>query len=221
VGIVQQNTGTAASGTSFTASLLSASSASNCVVIVVAGSTTITTPASWTLRTSQVANMGHYWFERSGVSVTSQALAGGGASPETWWMFEIASGVHQTSTGQNAVPNATTYNTPSITPTSGTKILLASIGSQMATGSFIARTVSGWTSSFVEQIDVCEASGDYPMQGGAILPDFTADGTTAYSTTATFSSTSSGRSALIGSYTTTAGAAVNPLPEMAMAPIRR
>jgi hypothetical protein len=177
-------------------------------VLIVAGSATITTPAGWTLRTSQVANEGHYWFERSGVSVTSVALTGGSASPETWWMVEIAGGVYQLATGQNNVASGTTYNTPSITPTAGTKILLASIGSASnVLGDNIVRTASGWTSSFVEQIDICQPSSDYPMQGGAILPDFTADGVAAYSTTATYSSASTGRSALIGSYVTAAGAA--------------
>ena len=133
-------------------------------------------------------------------------------------MFEIAGGVYQLATGQNNAAVGTTYNTPAITPTAGTKILFASIGSQSAAlGDNLVRTVSGWTNSFVEQIDICQQSVDYPMQGGAILPDFTADGVASYSTTATYSSSSGGRSALIGSYTTSG--AVRPA-SLVMPPFR-
>jgi len=221
VGIAQQNSGLAASASAgFTASLPGASSASNTVVLIVAGSSTITTPTNWTLRTSQVNSMGHYWFERSGVSLTSIALTGGSASPETWWMFEVTAGVYQTATEQNNVASGTTYNTTAIVPTAGTKIMIASIASQAPSGS-TARTVSGWTSSYTEQIDICQATGDGPMQGGAILPDFTADGVASFSTTTTYSGISIGRSALHGSYTTSSGGGGPALPRYpTMAPYR-
>lgn len=220
MGIIQQNTGVF-DGTSFTASLASASSASNGVVLIIAGNTTITTPASWTLRTSQVNFMGHYMFDRAGASLTSVAVTNS-AGQGTWWMAEIASGTHDISTSANNSASGTTYNTPNLTPTAGTREVLASIASTAFTANQ-ARTVSGWTNSFVEQADLCQTltATDEPMQGVASLDNITTDGVTVYSTTTTYSANSVGRSALIGAYvTSTGGAAPAPPRYPTMAPYR-
>lgn len=218
MGILQQNTGLVSASGSFTASLNSASSSANTVVLVIGGSSTINTPASWTLRASQVANMGHYVFERAGVSLTSVAVTSPETTaPTTWWMAEIQAGVYNTSTATNNLAAGTTFATTAITPAAGTKILIASIGSQAAGGP--ARTISGWTNSFVEQADLCQASSDYPMQGIAILPDFTASGSTSYTTTGTYSASSVSRSAIAVSYATSSSVAAVP-PILIMQPRR-
>src|SRR5437868_5875590 len=202
MGILQQASGTfTASG--FAPTLPATSSSANCVVLIIAGNTTITTPTNWTLRTSQVNQMGHYLFDRQGValqSVTVTSAAGQG----TWCIAEIARGSFQTggALSQNAATNATTYSTNSLTPTAGTRTIIASLGSTQ-TGT--VRTLSGWTNSFVEVADVCQPTADYPMQGVAVLDNLTANGSTAYSTTGTYSTSSGGRSAIIASYVTTAG----------------
>jgi hypothetical protein len=207
VTIVQQASGTfTASG--WVAALPAASSASNLVVLIVAGNTTVTTPSGWRTTTgtggNQVNDMGHYLFDRQGVSITSITMASA-AGVGTWWMAEIAGGVFVSTSGQNNVASSTTYNTASLTPSAGTRILVASIAS-LASAQQV-RTVSGWTNSFVEQADVCQPSADYPMQGVAVLDNTVANGSTAYSTTTTYSIASPSRSALIAAYTTTAGAA--------------
>jgi hypothetical protein len=199
VPIVQQASGTW-SGTSVTPTLPGASSASNLVVLIIAGNTTVTTPGSWNLRTSQVNQMGHYLYDRAGFSLTSVAVTTA-SGQGTWWIAEISGGVYDTSTSANSTSGSGTYVTPSLTPASGTRILIASLGST----STVARTISGWTNSFVEQADVCQASADFPMQGVAVLDSVAANGSTAYSTTATYSLTSPGRSAIIASYATSAG----------------
>jgi hypothetical protein len=199
VGIVQQASGLW-TGTSFTPTLPVASSAANGILIIVAGNTTVTTPTNWTLRTSQVNTMGHYAFTRDGVALTSVAMTSA-AGQGTWYIAEIAGGVYQTSTSQNANTNSTTYSTLTMTPTAGTRELFASIGSTVTGGA--ARTVSGWTNSFVEQADLCQATVDGPMQGVASLDNVAANGSTAYTTTATYSAQSTGRSAIAVSYVTT------------------
>lgn len=210
--LVQQASGVF-NGTTFSPTLPGASSASNTVVIVVAGNTTITTPTNWTLRTSQVNQMGHYWLERPSVSLTSVAITNA-SGQGTWWIAEISGGVYDTGApalGANVATATNVYNTPTLTPTAGTRILLASIGGTATSG---ARTVSGWTNGFVEQADVCQTTGaaDFPMQGVAILDSLTASGSTGYSTDITYSNSSTGRTAIIASYATTAGAAPAAVP---------
>lgn len=214
--IIQQASGTfTASG--FSATLPGASSASNCVVLIIAGNTTITTPASWTARQSNVNEMGHYLYDRAGASLTSVTVTSA-AGQGTWWIAEIGSGAHDISSSANNIAQTTTYTTPSLTPTAGTRIVIASLAS--LTGFATVRTISGWTNSFVEQADVCQASADYPMQGVATLDDFTANGSTAYSTTGTYSASSS-RSAIIASYVTGSGGGAPAIPPILVMQTRR
>lgn len=214
MGIVQQASGTF-SGTSFTPTLPGASSASNGILLIVAGNTTVTTPTNWTLRTSQVNFMGHYAYTRDGVSLTSVSVSNA-SGQGTWWIAEIAGGTYDTSTSANSSSANTTYATPNLTPTAGTREVVASIGSTQSGGNG-ARTISGWTNSFLEQADLCQASVDFPMQGVATLDDITANGSTSYSTTGTYSLSSAGRSAIIVSYVTAAGGGGSPtLPDVAM-----
>lgn len=202
MGIIQQASG-AFTGTSFTPTLPAASTAANTVAIVVAANTTITTPTNWSARASSVNEMGHYLIDRSGTSLTSVTVACP-SGQGTWWIVEL-NGVHDISNATNNVAPATTYTTPSIVPTAGTRTVLASLAS--TTSGAVVRTVSGFTNGFVKQIDVCQPTVDYPQQAGAAVQDVTADGVAGYSTTGTYSA-SSDRSGLIGAYVSSAGAAV-------------
>src|SRR5678815_270051 len=157
--ISQQASGTW-TGTSFTATLPAASSASNRVVVIVAANTTVTTPSGFTLRTSQVNFMGHYLYDRAGGSASYAFSTAAGQG--TWWIAEIPGGVYDTSSSQNQSTGNTSYNTTSLVPASGTKMLIASIGSVISSAT--VRTVSNWNpSTFVEQADVCYVGADYPM----------------------------------------------------------
>ena len=207
--IVQQNTGTS-TGTSFTVTLPAASNVSNRLVLIVGGNTVVTTLSGWTLRTSQVNYMGHYLYDKAGDGASSWGAWSNAAGQLTWVLLEVQGGAYDTAASANDGASGTAYNTPNLTPAAGTRIVLASIGSENANPQ--VRTVSGWTISFVELADLCQASADYPMQGVAALDNLSANGSTAYSTTATYSLNSTGRSALIASYATTAGGAA-PAPQ--------
>lgn len=197
--IVQSNSGTF-NGTSFSATLGSATATGNAVVIIVAGNTIVNTPASFTSRSPQVNQMGHYCFDRTGVAASSFALTNS-AGQGTWVILEIEGGAYVTSSSANNTTGADTYTTPALTPTAGSRLIIASIGSTHAS---LTRTVSGWTNSFTELADVTWTANDRPMQGVATL-EVAANGSTAYSTTATYSSTSPGRSAIIAAYSFTSG----------------
>ena len=202
--IVQVNSGQITNAAAFTPTLGSATSGSNRLALFVAGNTTVTTLSGWTLRTSQVNEMGHYLYDRAGDGGTSWGPWTNVSGDLTWVVLEIQAGVYISGSGQNSISSSTTYSTPNNTPTAGTRCVVASIASLIATTA--VRTVSGRTNSFVEQADLCVADSDYPMQGVAVLDNVAANGSTAYSTTATYSQASTGRSALIASYETSSGA---------------
>ena len=198
--LAQSNTGTF-SGTPFTVTLPAASNASNRLVLFVTGNTLITTPSGWTLRTSQVNEMGHYLFDRAGDGGTSWSVSGS-AGQGVWWIGEVEAGVYNTAAGQNNISSSTSYTTPTIVPSSGAKILLASLGSLRAGSD--ARTVGSWLNSFVEVSDNCYVGADNPS-GATASREVVGDGSTGYSTGATYSLASTGRSALIASYVTSSG----------------
>jgi hypothetical protein len=214
VPIVQQNSGLS-TGTGFTVTTPGASNASNRLVLFVAGNTTVTTLSGWTLRTSQVNQMGHYLYDKAGDGASSWTWANA-SGQLTWAIFEVGAGGYDIASSANNGTGTNTYNTPTLTPTAGTREVLASLASLSNTA---ARTISGWTNSFVELVDLCQATADNPMQGVASLDDIAANGSTGYSTTGTYSQPSTGRSAIIAAYSTSAGAA--PLPPELIMPTRR
>lgn len=216
MGIVQDASGTF-TGTTFTATLPGASSASNRVIVLVAANTTVTTPASWTLRTSQVNFLGHYLYERAGFSLTSVVFTNS-AGQGTWYVAEM-DGAYDTSLSANDQTVGTTYFTPNLVPTTGAKTLVASLGSTATTGS-AARTLSGWTNSFVENADVCQATADAPMQGAASR-SATGNGVTTFSTTGTYSASNTGRSAIIASYVDGSGGGASAIPPSLIMQTRR
>lgn len=193
-GILQQNTGTW-SGTTMSVTLPSSTNPSSTLALFVAGNTIVPTPAGWTLRESQVNAMGHYLFTRSGGtnswSITTNAGQG------TWWVAEIANSTYDSGVSGNDPWDYGEYATPSLVPSAGSHLLIASIGS--LTDTSLVRTVSGWTGGFAEVADICNPTSDYPMQGVATL-SATADGVAGFMTGITFSSLSVGRSAIIGAF---------------------
>ncbi len=196
--IVQINSGLVASGTPFTVTLGVA--ATGRVVVFVAGNTTVTTPGGWSLRDSQVNQMGHYLYDTLGAGASSWNFTKA-AGQLTWVALELRTGSrYDVSASANDPLGAVSYATPALTPTAGQRIVLASLGSLSA---LATRTVLTWTNNFVEIADLCQPTADNPMQGVADLADFIANGVTSYSTTAGFSDSSTGRSAIIVAYITT------------------
>lgn len=202
--LTQQRSGTFSSS-GFTVSLPAAPSTNSCIVLYIAGNTTVTTPAGWTLRQSQVNYMGHYLYTLTG-SVSSSWTVSSAAGVGTWWVGEVTNSTYDLGASSNAPSSSTAYTTPSITPASGENILLASIGSVNSQST--ARTISSWTNSFNEVADVCNPVSDYPMQSVATYL-VSADGSTNYNTSATYSAASTGRSAIICALKTTGATGYN------------
>ena len=201
MGIIQSGSGTS-SGSSFTVALPAASQPSSRVVVIVAGNTIVNTPSGWTLRTSQVNEMGHYLFDRAGGG--SSWTFTNSAGQITWVAVEVANGAYDKSASANNPGGSLVYATPAIAPAPGT-VTVASIGSTSTAG---VRTVDSWTNGFVEVADLCYSGADYPMQG-------VAQATGGASTQATYSLSSGGRSAIIASYVT----ADDPEPEPSDFPV--
>lgn len=198
MGIVAQNTGTT-SGTSFTVSLGSTSAASSRVGVIYFGNTTVNTPGGFTLRTSKVSGGAIYLWDTAGGGSSWNFTNADGEG--TWWVFEIANGVYNTSNSQNNDAQASTYTTTSLTPGAGTRCVIAAFGSLLPAGP--VRTVSGWTNSFVEQQDFGNATADFPSQGDAARVDQVYSGAASTSTGVTYSASSFARYSIIASYGTT------------------
>jgi hypothetical protein len=207
--IAQDNSAAYTASGTVNVTLPVAPSASSLVVVTIAGNVVINTPSGWTLRASQVNDMGHYMWTRPGDGTTSSwafTITGQGV----WYVAEVENGSYVSASGQNAVSPATTYTTTALTPSAGERVLIASIGSLSNSG---VRTVSNWLNSYTEESDACQNSSDRPMQGTASLP-VTASGSTAYSTGATYSANNGSRSALHGAFgTSSAGGAVELEPD--------
>lgn len=204
--VVQSNSGTFdAPGGAFTVSLPSATSASNRVVVLILSNTVITAPggAGFTLRTSQVNLTGHYLWDAAGGSNSWSFTPSNTAKQGIWYVMELYQSTYDTSASSNNAASATTYASPTITPATGDKHLIASFGSVEGTNN-VMRTATAFTNSFTEIFDTGVSVDDYPMHAIATR-DVVGNGTTTYTTTVTFSVTGQGRSAIIASYSNVAG----------------
>jgi hypothetical protein len=203
---ITQRASAAFTGASFTPTLSAASSASNLLVVLVLGNTTVTTPTGWTLKTSSVVSAGLYWFEKQGDGATSwtfTCVSGGG----TWNVFEIASGTTGAAAGGQANVASATYTSTTTTPTAGTRELLVGFEGQ-ATVSTSATTVTAMTGGFTElsgtDLQATTGTTDWPQGVVGSIDDAATDGVTAYSSTATYSQNRGTKGALIGWVATTA-----------------
>lgn len=192
--IIQQNTGIW-SGTSMSVSVPGPTAPTSTMVFIIAGNTIVATPSGWTLRESQVNEMGHYLFTRMGSTNSWNITTNNGAG--TWYVAEVASSTYEASASANDPTGSHEYATPTLTPLAGHRLLLASVAS--SSGDEIQRTISDWTDNFTEIADICNPTGDYPMQGVA-LRDVSTDGVTGYMTTASYSQGVGTRSAIIASF---------------------
>lgn len=141
---------------------------------------------------AQETFLGHYvWYKVAAGGETSVQYTIGSASPSCWEFYEV-SGLTSTpfdiSNGQLAGSAGNTYTTPAITPTTGDRWLFASMGGSLNS----ALTGMGtWLNSFVELNDTFTTlgSGTRDVIGAAAL-SVTANGSTAYSSGATYDATS-------------------------------
>ncbi len=197
-GIRQQSSGTW-DGVSMDVSLPGPSAATSVVALFVAGNTSVPTPAGWTRREIQLNTMGHYLFTREGGGASSWTIPSN-AGTGTWYVAEIGNGEYDTSASAENTNYAFSYTTPSLVPSAGTRLILASIGAVHQNGT--PATMASWTNGFEEVADICSLSADHPMQAVAAYTVDT-DGIATYSTTGTYEFERSGRTAIIASFVTT------------------
>ena len=136
-----------------------------------------------------------------------------GAAPSAWVLAEW-SGVDATpydvSEGQRATSSATSYTTASMTPTAGDRLLIAQIcGSKYGnTGNNLSGDLTTWTNSFTHLRTAGHGTGS-PADKMAVGVGYrlvTANGSTAYSSGATFPSyTADARSGLIIAFKASTG----------------
>lgn len=193
-GILQQNSGTW-SGATMAVTLPASTSPSSTLALFVAGNTTLSTPAGWTLKESQVEDIGHYLFTCSGGSNSWNITTNAGVG--TWYVVELGGSVYDVSSSVHNTSGSYGYDTPVLTPTAGHRLLLASVSSASTDG---ARTITSWTDTFLEVADICNLTAENPMQGVAVR-DISADGVTGYMTAATYSQSVGTRSAIIAAFT--------------------
>ncbi len=188
------NTGTSSSA-SVTATFGFTATAGRLLVLTVAADDYNSgNPTGYTLSTGmeQEVNHGAYvWWKVADGSETSVGYTIGSATGSAWTVTEwdnIDATPYDTSAGQSNTGSGTSYTTPSITPSTGRRLLLAVIGGS-ATVTWTG--VSGWTNSFTEQAESFQnvsATRDIIGVGSRIVDG---DGSTSFSSGATLDSVGS------------------------------
>lgn len=186
-------------------------------------------PAGFTESTGcrQHTFLGHYvWWKVATGGETSTTYTIGSNSPSCWATAEItgiAPAPYDISAGQFNQTSGTSYTTPAITPSAGDRFLLASMGQTYSATQLTG--VSGWLNGFVEVADVftVRASGTRDLTSLASL-GVTANGSTAYSTGASYNPGASSRTGIIAAFKVAASgggtdANVTPSPVAATAAV--
>lgn len=194
-GILQQASGTW-TGATMEVSLPSATLGTSTIALFVMGNTLIATPAGWILRRSEVNNMGHYLFTRDGGGTNSWSIPSAHAG--TWYVAEIGNGEYDTSASANNTGVSTTYATPNLVPTVGTRLMIASVGG----ANDGANSVTSWMNTFTEVADLYVDAMDRPAHAVATYTG-NVNGSDSYSTTATYQAITGSRTAIIASFVTT------------------
>jgi hypothetical protein len=189
VAVLNRNSGTFNTATSFTVTRSTGSFGTGTVIVVaVFGNTVVNTPGSMTQRTTSVVDLGLYSYDKTGAGEASIGFTNS-AGCGIWFCWELsASSTWLTGSANQGGTGATSHTTATITPTAGDRHLLAAVGGVHGLGT--ARTVTSFTGGFTEWVDTQVPAQDFPFAAGADV-DVTADGVTGYATTATFSGTTS------------------------------
>ncbi len=202
IALVQQNGGSINGNVNIATSFGSATTSGNTILIFANGAGTITTPSGFTSRFPQVNIQGCYLFEKlvaSGNSSDTPTLVMSGAYNATWQIAEY-SGITalDTGNGNNAgFSTITSVSTPSITPTSGLRQIVAFIvaSASIYTGVFDAGQPTSWGNSFAGRRSDTQTgsapSGRDSMIGGWADIQVTASGAS-YSTSAAVTSVGGG-----------------------------
>jgi hypothetical protein len=126
-----------------------------------------------------------WWQISTGAQPPSYTI---GSATNSAWILEEWSGndaaPYDTSNGTFTQANSNTQATPTITPSTGERLLCAMMGGSLSTASLAAETVS-WSNTFTTIRDVGNATGTTKDWVGAGYRLVTGDGVTGYTTTGT------------------------------------
>lgn len=200
--IVQSDLGTW-SGTSINVTLPANTDAGNRVAVFLMGNDVTTAGASgFTQRTTQVGTAGHFLYDKQGDGTAAWTLASNSAGGAGLWIaVEIEGGVYDTSnSARTDGAGSTSAVTPTITPASGHRLILAAVGA--ITTNSTSDYFTAWSNSYTEVIEGFTPASDQFQHGVASLEaDF--NGSAATDTTATLATSSNNRYRIIASYLTT------------------
>jgi hypothetical protein len=206
--LVQSNSGTNDGVTNITPTLPGATTAGNTIIIKVSSAGTLSTPSGFVSRSPQVNIQGCYHFDKlvaSGNSSDLPTMVQGGAF-NAIWIVEEWSGItaFKTSNGANSgFSGGGSFSTGTVTPSAGATLFSAYMGVSASStpDTFAAGDPQSWTNSFTGTVSLARTgsagSGRDSMVGGSATFQATADGSTAYSTAATFTPSGNGAPHLI------------------------
>lgn len=209
--IVQSAEGTSTSATT-TASFSTTPTNGNVIILAFAADDYNGTPNSgWTQSTGmeqQTYHGGYIWWKVASGGSNSFQYTIGSATNSSWVLLEVSgldAAPYDISAGQCTNSSAGSYTTPSITPTSGDRFLVAAMGSSASSGDMSA-DLTTWLNSFTH----IRSSGPVSASGtrdsiGVASRDVTANGSTSYSSGASFPFTKTSHSGLIIAFKVASG----------------
>lgn len=177
-------------------------------------------PSGFTQSTGcgQETFLGHYvWWKVSTGGETAVTYTIGSASPSCWITMEwsgLEASPYDISNGQFTATSSTSYTTPAIAPTTGERLLIASMGFSLNN---TLTSMASWLNSFTEvanaDIATTLGSGTRDLIGAASR-SVTGDGSTTFSSgaTATASGTPQSRTGIIIAFKVSSGAAATSVP---------
>lgn len=215
--IVQQATGTTASGTTHVVTLPGGTTAGNTVIVAGflsgLGSFTAPTGTGWVLDSFSAGNLAVNRLSNVGAGATTWTFTTGSADVSAWYAAEVSGldsdPLDAVIRSLGSVVNGGTLSATAPITVGRSTVGFAFYGTTASAG--IAHSWASWTGGFVEQADI----GTSGLQGIAAAVAFATD-TLVYSTTATLTTTASTASAAtIITYRETGTPIVSPLTLLA------
>lgn len=173
------------------------------IVVAIIGNTTWNTPSGWTQRFNSVNSMGVYLFDKVAAGETTINFTTGTPGAGQWYAWELSAGSTYLSGSATEVGSAAAnVDTPSVTPTAGSRHLLAVCGGNRGT----TAVLDTFNNSFTRFTGAWTGGGDGTLSANADR-DVTADGITSYLTNGSISGGAQivPRAALIAAYINGAG----------------
>lgn len=178
------NSATGTSAVATTTATFGFTATANRLLVLVVGSDDYKTgdPTGYTLSTgcSQQTYLGHYlWWKIAAGSETSVQYTIGSASKSAWAVLEFdniatASSL-DTSNGQLTATSGGSYTTPAVTPSTGARFAIATIG---GSNSSDLTGLSAWINSYTEVADIGHTGSGTRDLIGVATKVITGDGST-------------------------------------------